>query len=202
MNAAHGDTHEKAESSDSSSSEDKVVTVNGKVHSYEDLMFYELMSKVEIELNRHQDQLNLDGADLVDQMAYWDEQLAYHDNYNVNLSKMIELYSMFLLASEKGLKVDDSAVEKTTKEFMEKTEQYEPAKKLVQSFDQEAYTSRLNRYFTQKLLAEQIYNLLKEDVLKEKSGVSEKEVAYEASKKYEELYHSQISSENIEIHTK
>ena len=92
--------------------EDKVVTIAGKVFTYEDLQFYELMNKVEIELNRQQDEQQLDGDQLKDQLTYWDEQITYHGNFNVNLAKMIQQHTMYLLAKEKGLSVPEEEVAK------------------------------------------------------------------------------------------
>lgn len=179
--------------------DDKVVTIDGKLLSYEDLQFYQLMNKVEIELNRQQDEQKLQGNELEDKLTYWDEQLKYHDNFNVNLSKMIEQHAMYLLAKEKGLKVEGNAITDAIKEFSAKIEQYEPAAKLVADFPEDAYQNRLNSFFTEKLLTQKIYETLKSDVVKEKPNASEKEIAYDTSKKYEELYQSQISSLDIKI---
>lgn len=179
--------------------EDKVVTINGMTHTFADLKFSELMSKTEIELSRLHDQQTLKGEALQDKLTYWDEQIKYHDNYNVNLSKMIELYSMYLLAQEKGLRVDKQELQKTIDDFKKKVEQSEPAKKLIETSTADEYENRLNTYFTQKLLVEKIYNILKEDVQKEKPDALEKEIAYLTDKKYEELYQSQIESEEIKV---
>lgn len=179
--------------------EDKVVTINGMTHTFADLKFSELMSKTEIELSRLHDQQTLEGEALQDKLTYWDEQIKYHDNYNVNLSKMIELYSMYLLAQEKGLRVDKQELQKTIDDFKKKVEQSEPAKKLIETSTADEYENRLNTYFTQKLLVEKIYNILKEDVQKEKPNALEKEIAYLTDKKYEELYQSQIESEEIKV---
>jgi hypothetical protein len=180
-------------------SDDKVVTINGKVLTYEDLQFYQLMNKVDIELNREQDQQNLKGTELADKLAYWDEQLKYHDNFNVNLSKMIEQHAMYLLAREKGLDVEGSEAAKTIKEFTDRVEQNEPASQLVAAYPDDAFKNRLNSYFTEKILTQQIYETLKTDVVKEKPNASEKEVAYDTSKNYDGLYQSQIASLEIKI---
>lgn len=180
--------------------EDKVVTINGMVHTYADLKFTELMNKVEIELNRLHDQQSLQGDQLQDKHAYWDEQIKYHDNYNVNLSKMIELYSMYLLAQEKGLRVDKEVLQKTIADYTKKVDQSEPAKKLIEASSANDYENRLTTYFTQRLVSEEIFNILKEDAKKEKPDASEQEIAYLTSKKFEELYQSQIESEEIKIH--
>lgn len=179
--------------------EDKVVTVNGMTHSYSDLKFSELMSKVEIELNRKQDEQAFNGQELQDKLKYWDEQIKYHDNYNVNLSKMIELYSMYLLAQEKGLRVDKDELQKTIADFSKSVEQSEPAKKLIAESSIKDYENHLETYFTQRLLTDEIYGILKEDVKKENPHSPEQEIAYLTDKKYEELYQSQIESEDIQI---
>ncbi|MCM3574956.1 hypothetical protein M3172_17310 [Mesobacillus subterraneus] len=186
-------------SKDGFRADDKVVTINGKVLSYEDLQFYQLMNKVDIELNRAADEKNLEGEELKEKLAYWDEQLKYHDNFNVNLSKMMEQHTMYLLAREKGLDAEADLVGKTVEEFQAKVAQNEAASQLVSDFPSDAYQNRLNNYFTEKLLTLQIYDTLKADILKEKPDASEKEVAYDTAKNYEGLYQSQIASLEIKI---
>lgn len=189
----------EAASKDGFQADDKVVTINGKVLSYEDLQFYQLMNKVDIELNRAVDENKLEGEELKEKLAFWDEQLKYHDNFNVNLSKMMEQHTMYLLAREKGLDVDTAKVGKSVEEFKDKVAQNEAASQLVSSFPEDAYKNRLNNYFTEKLLTQQIYDTLKADVVKEKPNASEKEVAYDTAKNYEGLYQSQIASLEIKI---
>jgi hypothetical protein len=195
--AEHEDANQTADNG--FTADDKVVTIDGKVLTYEDLQFYQLMSKVEIELNRQEGERTLQGDKLTDKLAYWDEQLEYHDNFNVNLSKMIEQHTMYLLAKEKGLNAEGTAVEETIKEFTARVEQNEAAAKLVAGFPEDAYKNRLNTFFTEKLLNQQIYGILQADVQKEKPNASEKEIAYDTSKNYEQLYQSQISSLDIKI---
>lgn len=178
---------------------DKVVTIAGKVFTYKDLQFYELMNKVEIELNRQQDEQQLQGDKLKDQLTYWDEQIAYHGNFNVNLAKMIQQHTMYLLAKEKGLSVDEGEVTKTIADFSDDVEQYEPAAQLVQSFPPDAYQNRLHQFFNEKLLNQKIYETLKADVIKEKPTATENEIGYQTAKKFEELYQSQIATLEIKI---
>lgn len=199
--AENNPSEQKAEkgSNDGFQADDKVVTINGKVLSYEDLQFYQLMNKVDIELNRAADEQNLSGEELKEKMAYWDEQSKYHDNFNVNLSKMLEQHTMYLLAREKGLDVESAEVAGTIEEFKAKVKQNEAASQLVSAYPDDAYKNRLNSYFTEKLLTQQIYETLKADVVKEKPNATEKEVAYDTAKNYEGLYQSQIASLEIVI---
>ncbi|MBT2692268.1 hypothetical protein [Bacillus sp. ISL-55] len=201
QNAEDNSSEQGAEesSNDGFQADDKVATINGKVLSYEDLQFYQLMNKVDIELNRAVDEKSLQGEELKEKLAYWDDQLKYHDNFNVNLSKMMEQHTMYLLAREKGLDVETAQVRKTVEEFTTKVAQNEAASQLVSDFPADAYQNRLNNYFTEKLLTLQIYETLKDDVVKEKPNATEKEIAYDTAKSYEELYQSQIASLEIKI---
>lgn len=195
------DTGNENVSMEKLTNEDKVFTINGMVYTYADLKFFELMSKVEIELNRLQDQQSLTGKVLEDKLKYWDEQIKYHDNYNVNLSKMIEQNSMYLLAEEKGLKVDEQVLQKKIDDFTQKVDQAELAKKLIEASSTDEYNTQLNTYFKQRVLTEEIYNILKEDVKKENPDAAEQEISYLTDKKYEELYMSQMESLNLTIET-
>ncbi|GAE45044.1 hypothetical protein JCM21738_1813 [Mesobacillus boroniphilus JCM 21738] len=201
--AKNNSSEQKAKAEESSNdgfhADDKVVTINGKVLSYEDLQFYQLMNKIDIELNRAVDEKNLQGEELKEKMDYWDEQSKYHDNFNVNLSKMMEQHTMYLLAREKGLDVESAEVGGTIDEFKAKVNQNEAASQLVSAYPDDAYKNRLNSYFTEKLLTLQIHETLKADVVKEKPNASEKEVAFDTAKNYEELYQSQIASLEIKI---
>lgn len=195
------DTGNEDVSMEKLTNEDKVVTINGMVYTYADLKFFELMSKVEIELNRLQDQQSLTGKELEDKLKYWDEQIKYHDNYNVNLSKMIEQNSMYLLAEEKGLKVDEQVLQKKIDDFTQKVDQAELAKKQIEASSSDEYNTQLNTYFKQRVLTEEIYNILKEDVKKENPDAAKQEISYLTDKKYEELYMSQMESLNLTIET-
>ncbi|TCJ05197.1 hypothetical protein E0Y62_05935 [Cytobacillus praedii] len=195
------DTGNEDVSMEKLTNEDKVVTINGMVYTYADLKFFELMSKVEIELNRLQGQQSLTGKELEDKLKYWDEQIKYHDNYNVNLSKLIEQNSMYLLAEEKGLKVDEQVLQKKIDDFTQKVDQAELAKKLIEASSSDQYNTQLNTYFKQRVLTEEIYNILKEDVKKENPDAAEQEISYLTDKKYEELYMSQMESLNLTIET-
>lgn len=195
------DTGNEDVSMEKLTNEDKVVTINGMVYTYADLKFFELMSKVEIELNRLQYQQSLTGKELEDKLKYWDEQIKYHDNYNVNLSKMIEQNSMYLLAEEKGLKVDEQVLQKKIDDFTQKVDQAELAKKQIEASSSDEYNTQLNTYFKQRVLTEEIYNILKEDVKKENPDAAKQEISYLTDKKYEELYMSQMESLNLTIET-
>src|SRR5690606_6190315 len=81
-------------------SDSKVVTINGKTFNEDDLEFYTLINKVKI-------QLQVAESNDEDQRMYYEEQLEYYDNINVNLQSLIELYAMSLLAEEKNYFVPD-----------------------------------------------------------------------------------------------
>lgn len=178
---------------------DKVVTINGQAFTYEDLLFYQLMSKVDIELKRQIDEETLKGEALQEKITYWEEQIEYQNNYNVGLYKIIEIHSMSLLAQEKELSTQPEEVKEAVKSFTEKANQNKSAQKLIQDFGKETYQGKVEAYFTEKLLSDQIYNILKEDVKKDKPDATEQEIAFEANKKYDELYQSQVSSLDLEI---
>ena len=63
------------------------------------------------------------------------------------------------------------------------------------------YNTQLNTYFKQRVLTEEIYNILKEDVKKGNPDAAEQEISYLTDKKYEELYMSQMESLNLTIET-
>lgn len=174
-------------------SDSKVVTINGKTFNEDDLEFYTLINKVKI-------QLQVAESNDEDQRMYYEEQLEYYDNINVNLQSLIELYAMSLLAEEKNYFVPDEKLQDAVKKFNEQVENNEVSVSLIESYGREKYNRNIQEYVRQTILRDRIAKELEEEVLEEKPDAEEAEISYFLEDKFEELYAAQIATLDMEIH--
>lgn len=174
-------------------SDSKVVTINGKTFNEDDLEFYTLINKVKI-------QLQVAESNDEDQRTYYEEQLEYYDNINVNLQSLIELYAMSLLAEEKNYFVPDEKLQDAVKKFNEQVENNEASISLIESYGREKYNRNIQEYVRQTMLRDRIAKELEEEVLEEKPDAEEAEISYFLEDKFEELYAAQIATLDMEIH--
>lgn len=174
-------------------SDSKVVTINGKTFNEDDLEFYTLINKVKI-------QLQVAESNDEDQRTYYEEQLEYYDNINVNLQSLIELYAMSLLAEEKNYFVPDEKLQDAVKKFNEQVENNEASISLIESYGREKYNRNIQEYVRQTILRDRIAKELEEEVLEEKPDAEEAEISYFLEDKFEELYAAQIATLDMEIH--
>lgn len=174
-------------------SDSKVVTINGKTFNEDDLEFYTLINKVKI-------QLQVVESNDEDQRTYYEEQLEYYDNINVNLQSLIELYAMSLLAEEKNYFVPDEKLQDAVKKFNEQVENNEASISLIESYGREKYNRNIQEYVRQTMLRDRIAKELEEEVLEEKPDAEEAEISYFLEDKFEQLYAAQIATLDMEIH--
>lgn len=174
-------------------SDSKVVTINGKTFNEDDLEFYTLINKVKI-------QLQVAESNDEDQRTYYEEQLEYYDNINVNLQSLIELYAMSLLAEEKNYFVPDEKLQDAVKKFNEQVENNEASISLIESYGREKYNRNIQEYVRQTILRDRIAKELEEEVLEEKPDAEEAEISYFLEDKFEQLYAAQIATLDMEIH--
>lgn len=181
---------------------DKVVTVNEEVFYQRDLEFYTLMKKIQIEINRYFDQENFEGAELSERNGYWDEQLDYHDNINVQLQNLIEIHAMRLLAEEKHYDIPQEKLEKEVEAFTEGLSDMEGARELVEEFGEAEFNRNITAYMRESMLRDRVVDDLEKEIQAEDPDITEAEMNYTLSQKYEELYMDQIGDLEITIHVK
>lgn len=192
-------TNEQSGSVKELKSSDEMVTINEKVFTKDDLDFYTLMSKVDVELKRHLDKETFTGEKLKDRMEYWDEQLKLYENVNVNLQKLIEIHSMALLAEEKGYYIAEKDLEKKMKDFENRIGEVEEASQFIKEYGQEKYNGYLKEYVRKSMLQEKVIDDLLTDIKKEHAETPEDEINYLLEQKYEDLYIDQVKSLDIKM---
>src|SRR5690625_7320920 len=94
------DTIESNEEESPSVTEDddksEVVTIEDKIFLYEDLEFYKLMNQIQVDINLEEERSTIDEENIEERAEFWNEQLEYYENVNVNLQSLIETYAMSL----------------------------------------------------------------------------------------------------------
>jgi len=193
---------EKKQVEQAGDSAEQVVTINEKTFTKDDLAFYTLMKKIEIEKYRSADQQQLSDEQLEDQEAYWDEQLSYFDEMNVQLQNMIEIYAMALLAEEKHYFIPDDDLQAAMDKFHADNGEVEAVQQLIADYGEKKYNRSVSEYLRQSLLRDRVINDLKDDIKIKDTKISEQEMNFELSKNYEELYMDQVKSLDLTIHIK
>lgn len=181
-------------------SDGDVITIQDKTFTYDDIAFHQLMNKVKIALQLEKDLETLHGEEADDRTQFWNEQMAYYDHFNANLQSLIEIYSMALLAEEKNYFVPEEKLENFVNEFADKVAGNEKAEQLISDFGESEYKYHLREYIRQMTLRDRVAAELEKEIKEENPDLSEHEINYLLSQKYEDLHADQVASLELEIH--
>ncbi|MEN1966773.1 hypothetical protein WMZ97_01740 [Lentibacillus sp. N15] len=182
--------------------DDDVVTINDKSFDNHDLAFYTLMRNIQAEIGRHFDQEKFDGKELEDRNAYWDDQIAYNENTNVQLQNLIEIYAMALLAKEKNYYNPPEELDKAVKELTESMEDIKGAQKLIDTYGEKNFRQHIHEYMDYSLLRDRVVDDLTKDIKQEHPDITDDELDYELANSYGELFQDQVDSLEVEMHVK
>ncbi|GFZ86551.1 hypothetical protein GCM10010978_28090 [Compostibacillus humi] len=180
--------------------EGAVVTINEKTFDKDDVEFFTLMEKIRIEAGRHLDQKQFDGEEWEGRNAYWEEQLEYFENMNVQLQNVVEIYAMSLLAEEKHYFNPQEKLEKEMEAYVKKIRDIPAAKELIEAYGEDEFNYRLQEYMDYSLLRDRVVSDLIDDIKEENPDITDAELNYELSKSYEDLYIDHINDIEITIH--
>ncbi|MCH6268775.1 FixH family protein [Neobacillus citreus] len=176
-----------------------VAKVNGKWITNEDVTFYKLINRLQLEINREAAKKNYSGAQLDEELAYLDSQEKLAEDKNQLLTQIIRLRSMAMLAEEKGHKAEaaevDAAVEKARGQYA----QFPSAQALIKQYGEEKFWTVEKQQYKLIVLAQMVQKDLVDQAKKENPKAGDQEVYYQAQKKYEDLLVSQINSLKVEI---
>src|SRR5690625_6670019 len=145
----------------------EVVTIEDKIFLYEDLEFYKLMNQIQVDINLEEERSTIDEENIEERAEFWNEQLEYYDNLNVNLQSLIETYAMSLLAEEKNYFVPEDKLEASVAELTEKIEANEAAKQLVEQYGEKKYKQYIREYVRQLTLRQRIATEMKDEIIEE-----------------------------------
>ncbi|SEB21019.1 hypothetical protein SAMN05421743_13020 [Thalassobacillus cyri] len=187
------------EAVDATLRDNEVVRIGDEVFLDEDLTLYTLMQQVKIELLRHQDEQQLSGDALADRQEYWEDQMAYLDNYNVQLNHLIELNAMALLAEEKNYFIPAEKIESQLGGLKEKIAEAERAAALVEAYGQENFNQAIRPYLEASMLRDRVSEDLLKELEQENPDASEQELNYLLAQRFEGLYRDQLESLEIDV---
>jgi len=173
--------------------EGKVVSVKDKTFYEEDLDFHTLMNKIKLLLQK-------EVTEDEEQLEYLDEQIEYHDNINVNLQSMIELYAAALLAEEKNYFIPDDKLLKEVGKYKEQIDEADEAVEMVEDFGREKFNRNIEEYVRQTLLRDRVVADLEENLKEDNPDAEDREINFYLAKEYDDLIEDQIATLEIEIH--
>src|SRR5690625_2057827 len=86
------------------------------------------MKQNQVDINLEKEQSTIDKENIEERAEFWNEQLEYYENVNVNLQSLIETYAMSLLAEEKNFFVPDEKIETEVDKLLKQIENNESIK--------------------------------------------------------------------------
>lgn len=176
-----------------------VAKINGEWITDEDISFYKLINKIQLEINREGAKKKYKGKQLEEELAYLESQEKTIEDKNQLLTQIIRLRAIALLASEKGHKATDAEVDAALLKAREQYNQYEPAKKLINEYGEEKFWATEKQQYQMIVMSQKVQMDLINKVKKENPKAGEQEIYFQAQKEYEELLVSQVNSLKIEI---
>lgn len=176
-----------------------VAKINGDWITDEDISFYKLINKLQLEINREGAKKKYTGKQLEEELAYLESQEKTIEDKNQLLTQIIRLRAIALLASEKGHKATETEVDAALLKAREQYNQYEPAKKLINEYGEEKFWATEKQQYQMIVMSQKVQMDLINKVKKENPKAGEQEIYFQAQKEYEELLVSQVNSLKIEI---
>ncbi len=180
--------------------ETAVAKIGKEKITMNDVRFYQVLSKIEIAIQKERAQATYKGAALNEQLAYWDRREQYAHRLDQALSHLVELQVMALLAEEKGHVVTKQEITKTIAAFRHQYERYEVVQQMIDTYGEKKFWEDYSHYSKLRLLVSDVYNDLAGAVRKANPTVNDNEIRYLAQKQYNELFISQINSLQIDLY--
>ncbi|WP_262175748.1 hypothetical protein [Saccharococcus sp. Marseille-Q5394] len=187
------------ETVETTKSED-VAKIEGTTFAMKDMEFYSLMQVIDMELTKARKAENLEGKALEQSNAYWDEEIARFENPNIQLQKLIEIHAMSLIGKEKHYYIHPDKLERKIADFKDAIAGNAEIQAMLKEFGKDEVNGRLHVYFEKVMLVDRIVTEIEKNIRAEIPEASNQEIAYEVSKRYEELYMDQVSGLEREIY--
>ncbi|MDQ0200937.1 FixH family protein [Neobacillus ginsengisoli] len=176
-----------------------VAIINGKWIKNEDLKFYELISKLQLTIDREAAQKKYSGPQLEEELSYLDSQEKTAKDKNRLLTQIIRIRAMALLAEEKEHKATAETIQNAINKDHDQYNQYDSTKKLIQAFGESKFHELEKKEYPYIILSNQILADLVAQAKKENPTVGIQEVNYLAQQSFEDLLVSQMNSLKVEI---
>ena len=176
-----------------------VAMINGQWIKSEDLQFYQLVNKLQLEINRENAKKTYTGSQLKDELAYIDSQEKNAKDQNQLLTQIIRIRSMALLAEERGHQATSDMVASSIAKDHAQYDQYPTVKSIIASFGEKKFSSLEEKEYKYTILANQVLADVIAQAKKDNPNVNDQEVNFQAQQSYEDLLVSQMDSLKIQI---
>lgn len=179
--------------------DDVVAVINGNLIYKDDIEFYKVVNRIQVELNRKRDQQRYQGDELAEAMKYWDNQEKALTDKNGILTQIIRLQAMALLAEEKGHKATDEEIQLMLNQTQKTYSSNENIQQMIQEYSEEKFWSNQEKQHKYVVLAKKVEQDILDLVKQANPEMEEKEAKVLAEKKYEELLVSQVGTLDIKL---
>jgi hypothetical protein len=176
-----------------------VAVINGQWIKMEDLQFYQLVNKVQLEINRENAKKTYTGSQLKDELAYIDSQEKNAKDENQLLTQIIRIRSMALLAEERGHQATSDMITNAIAKDHAQYDQYPAVKGIIAGFGEKRFSSLEEKEYKYTILADQVMADVTAQAKKDNPNVNDQEVNFQAQQNYEDLLVSQMDSLKIQI---
>lgn len=176
-----------------------VAKLNGEWITADDIAFYKLINRLQLEINLEAARVKYSGKQLEEEWAYLESQGKLAEDPNQLLTQIIRLRSMALLADEKGHKASDAEVEKAVEKARKQYSKYRAAMTLIKEYGDEKFWTAEKEQYKLIVLAKKVQDDVTAQVKRDNPKAGSQEILYLAQQKYEDLLVSQVNSLKIEI---
>lgn len=176
-----------------------VATINGKWITAEELKFYQLVNRIQLEVNRAAAKKQYHGAALKDELAYIDSQVKNSSDPEQLLTQIIRTRAMAMLAEQRGHKATPSAVQAAINKDHKQYSRIPAVKELIAQFGTEKYGKMERQEYQYIVLSQQVEADVRKQAIKDNPKAGSQEIDYQTQQNYEDLLVSQMNSLRIEI---
>src|SRR5690625_5941744 len=123
------------------------------------------MKQNQVDINLEKEQSTIDKENIEERAEFWNEQLEYYENVNVNLQSLIETYAMSLLAEEKNFFVPDEKIETEVDKLLKQIENKESIRKRIDNNGEKRYNRNIRVLVYQTKLIDHINSEFVDEII-------------------------------------
>ncbi|MGD8190503.1 hypothetical protein ACQCN2_11005 [Brevibacillus ginsengisoli] len=176
---------------------DVIATVNNEQITAKDLEFFKQTNLIQLEIKKEELKKKYHGDELKRELEYLDTNIKGATDNNTVLTQSIRLIGISLLAKEKGYSVSEKDVQQEMTKQKNLYQSQPNVAKIMEDFGEADFWKHEEKRQEQLYLAAKVQKDMIEQTKKENPKASEKQIAYDAEKKYEDLLVSQMGTLKI-----
>jgi hypothetical protein len=198
-NAAMEDETQEESTSEREEQKNTGILIEGTNYDETDIAYFTLIEELKIEMGRDEEEQQFSSGEMAERNRFWDDQLQFFENQNVQIQNLVEIVSMGLLAEEKNYFIPEEKLQNELEKWNERVAGVEKAEQLIQNRDEGTYKRKLQEYIRLSLLRDRVVEDLEEELQEENPKWEANEMNYALGQMYDDLYMDQINSIQIEI---